>query len=254
MMELRHVSVGYDGVQVLFDISAIFPSGKVTVIAGPNGSGKSTLVKVAANILKPLSGAVFVDGEAIADMEPRKAACRTAYLPQGRDVPDLTVERMVLHGRFPHMGFPRRYNDTDRRIVQDILRETGLWEYRDRSLRTLSGGQRQKAYLAMALAQESDVILLDEPTTFLDISHQLETISMMRQLAEKGRTVVMVIHDLPAAMNSADQIIILSEGHLAAAGTAEEVFRQKVIPEVFRIRFDRTETAVGWRYYCEKQQ
>ncbi len=253
MMELKNVSAAYDGVQVLFDISAVFPSGKVTVLAGPNGSGKSTLVKTAANILRPIGGAVFADGRPIAQMAPREAAKKVAYLPQVRDVPDLTVGRMVLHGRFPHMGFPRSYTSEDREIVEDVLLETGLWEYRDRSVRSLSGGQRQKVYLAMALAQESDVILLDEPTTFLDISHQLETAALMRQLARRGRTVVMVLHDLSAAMEMADQMIILSEGHLAAAGSAEDIFRREIIPQVFQIRFERVQTGDGWRYYCEKQ-
>lgn len=253
MMEIKHISVAYGSVQVLFDVCAVFPSGKVTVIAGPNGSGKSTLLKAAANILKPLAGEVFVDGEQVSGMDLREAARRIAYLPQGRNVPDLTVERMVLHGRFPHMGFPRRYTQADREIVEEVLLETGLYEFRDRPVGTLSGGQRQKAYIAMALAQRSDVILLDEPTTFLDISHQLETVSMVRRLAEQGRTVVMVLHDLPMAMEAADQILILSDGSLAAAGTGEEVFRQGIIPDVFQIRFDRVRSGEGWRYYCEKK-
>ncbi len=252
MLELKNISVSYDDVQVLFDISAIFPSGKVTVLAGPNGSGKTTLVKTAANILKPMQGEVFADGKLIAQMSLREVAKRVAYLPQVREIPDLTVGRMVLHGRFPHMGFPRRYTHTDREIVEEILRETGLWEYRDRSVKTLSGGQRQKVYLAMALAQESEMILLDEPTTFLDISHQLETAALMRQLAERGKTVVMVLHDLSTAMETADQIIILSKGHLAAVGSTEDVFRQEVIPEVFHIRFGRVDTGAGWKYYCER--
>lgn len=253
MMILNHISAGYDGVQVLFDVCARFPAGAVTVIVGPNGSGKSTLVKTAANLLRPTGGEVLVGGERIAKMAPREAARKVAYLPQVRDVPDLTVERMVLHGRFPHMGFPRRYSGQDWVIVENVLQKTGLIEYRDRSVRTLSGGQRQKVYLAMALAQESDVILLDEPTTFLDISHQLETAAQMRKLARKGKAVVMVLHDISAAMETADQLIVLSQGRLAAAGTAEDIYRQEIIPKVFQIDFRRMDTADGWRYYCEKR-
>ncbi len=253
MLEIKDLSAKYGGTQVLFNISAAFLPGEVTVLAGPNGSGKSTLMKIAANLMRPSAGEVLLDGLPLSGMTPREAAKRVAYLPQGRDVPDLTVGRMVLHGRFPHMGFPRHYSAEDRRIVEEILRKAGLYECRDRSLRTLSGGQRQKAYLAMALAQGSKTLLLDEPTTFLDIAHQLETLAMARKLAEEGKTVVMVLHDLPMAMEAADRILLLSGGHLAAAGTPEELFRQEVIPEVFGIRFGRTAAENGWRYYCEKQ-
>ncbi len=253
MMEIKNLSAAYGSMQVLSDISAVFPSGEVTVVVGPNGSGKSTLMKIAANIMAPLSGEILADGRPLSEMSPREAARRVAYLPQVRDVPDLTVERMVLHGRFPHMGFPRRYGNEDRAIVEEVLTETGLAQLRDRPVRTLSGGQRQKAYLAMALAQGSDIVLLDEPTAFLDISHQLETVSMVRSLAKAGRTVVMVLHDLPAAMDAADRIVVLSGGYLAGSGTPEEVFCSKIIPEVFGISFERTAAENGWRYYCEKR-
>ncbi len=253
MLEMEQISAFYGTIQVLYDISLKFPSGRVTVIAGTNGSGKSTLLRIAANLMKPSSGRVLADGEDVGRMAPREAARHVAYLPQTRDVPDLTVERMVLHGRFPHMSFPRQYQAKDRRIVEEVLQKTGLSEYRLRSVKTLSGGQRQKAYLAMALAQGSDTVLLDEPTTYLDISHQLDTAAMARGLAAEGRTVVMVLHDLPMAMEAADRMAILRDGRLEATGTPEEVFRMEIIPEVFQIRFGRTDTGHGWRYYCEKR-
>lgn len=254
MLECKGISAGYGKEIVLRNVSAVCPSGKITVIIGPNGSGKSTFLRVCADLICPAAGEVYLGGRRITELSPQERAKQLAYLPQVRDVPDLTVGRLVLHGRFPHMSFPKRYSEEDWRITGEVLRETGLWELRERSLRTLSGGQRQKAYLAMALSQQSDVLLLDEPSTFLDIAHQLELLSNLRSLADSGKTVVAILHDLPAAMDTADQIILFSDGVLAAAGTPEDIFSRNVIPEVFGIRFGRVAGEQGWIYYSEKKE
>ena len=184
MLEARNLSAGYPGRAVLAGVSLAARPGRVLALLGPNGCGKSTLLRTMAGLLPPLGGEVLLDGRR--DYSPRQAAQRVAYLPQSRTAPNITVRRLVLHGRFPYLSYPRRYGREDYAAVDRALAAADALDLADRPLPELSGGQRQKAYLAMALAQETEAILMDEPTTFLDIRHQLEVLALLRQAADQG--------------------------------------------------------------------
>ena len=249
MLEARNLSAGYPGRAVLAGVSLAARPGRVLALLGPNGCGKSTLLRTMAGLLPPLGGEVLLDGRR--DYSPRQAAQRVAYLPQSRTAPNLTVRRLVLHGRFPYLSYPRRYGREDYETVDRALAAADALDLADRPLPELSGGQRQKAYLAMALAQETEAILMDEPTTFLDIRHQLEVLALVRRLAEEGRGVVLALHDLCLALTAADDVAVLGEGRLLALGGPEAVYQSKVLERVMGVRLDRSEGPGGRRYFCQ---
>lgn len=251
MLEIQNLSAGYPGKPVLRDICLTLPRGKVTVIAGPNGCGKSTLLKALAGIL-PSAGSVKLDGRELRGLPGRELAKRIAYLPQSRQVPEITAMRLVLHGRFPYLSYPRRYRKEDEAIARAAMERMGVWDLGDRDLGSLSGGQRQKVYIAMALAQDTPVVLLDEPNTFLDICHQMQMMRQAKLLAEEGKTVVLVLHDLAMALEMADQLVVLDRGQAAAQGTAEEVFACGCLGQVFGVDIRRMWTADGWKYYYHR--
>ena len=249
MLEAKNLSAGYPGRAVLAGVSLAARPGRVLALLGPNGCGKSTLLRTMAGLLPPLGGEVLLDGRR--DYSPRQAAQRVAYLPQSRTAPSITARRMVLHGRFPYLSYPRRYRREDHEAVDRALAAADALDLADRPLPELSGGQRQKAYLAMALAQETEAILMDEPTTFLDIRHQLEVLALARRLAEEGRGVVLALHDLCLALTAADDVAVLGEGRLLALGGPEGVYQSKVLERVMGVRLDRSEGPGGRRYFCQ---
>lgn len=251
MIELQHVQAGYHKRPVLRGIDLEFRPGEVLALIGPNGSGKSTLLRTALGLLPCTGGQVLYDGVPLAQLSPRQVAQQAAFLSQTRTTPNITARRMVLHGRFPHLSYPRHYRPEDKAIVRQALEEADAADLADRPMNELSGGQRQKVYLAMAIAQQTPTVLMDEPTTFLDIAHQLGVMEMARRLAQGGRAVVMVLHDLPLAMGGADRLAVLEDGLLVHSGTPEEIYTSGVLEPVFHIRQSRTRTADGWRYFCE---
>ncbi len=249
MIELRELRSGYAGREVLHGISLQFRPGEVLVIAGPNGCGKSTLLRAAAGIGEVSGGEVLIDGVSSAALSARQIAQKCAYMPQDRPAPSLSVRRMALHGRFPYLSYPRRYRAEDFAAVETALERARALDIADRAIPELSGGQRQRAYLAMALAQETETLLMDEPTAFLDISHQLSVMEMASSLARDGRAVVMVLHDLCLALRRADRLAVISGGVLLAQGTPEEIYASGVIDEAFQARLRRAETPDGPQYY-----
>ena len=251
MIELRGLCAGYPGREVLRDVTLSFPPGRVLILLGPNGCGKSTLLRTANGLLRPSGGQVLLDGVPLEQFPPRQIAQKAAYLPQSRSVPNITARRMVLHGRFPYLGYPRRYRAEDRAAAQRALEWADAADLADRLLPELSGGQRQKVYLAMALAQDTETILMDEPTTFLDVRHQLEVMALARRMAGQGRAVVMVLHDLCLAMQSADELAVLADGRLVQTGTPEEIYAGGVLQRVMGAALGRAAGRDGWRYYYE---
>jgi len=249
MIETRGLRAGYRGRDVLHDINVSFPPGCVTVLLGPNGCGKSTLLHPVLGLQPAAAGEVLVDGTPLGELSPGELARRAAYLPQSRGVPNISALRMVLHGRFPYLSYPRRYSREDRAMVSRALDWAGAAELADRPLAELSGGQRQKVYLAMALAQDTAAILMDEPTTYLDVACQLEVMALARRLAEEGRAVVMVLHDLCLALRCAHRAALVSEGRLCQVGSPEELFRGGELERVMGMALGRVETGEGWRYY-----
>ena len=235
ILEARELSLAYGRDPVVADLSVRIGEGRVTALVGPNASGKSTLLRGLARLLKPLRGAVYLDGEAIAKLPTRAVARRLAVLPQGPDLPEgITVRELVAHGRYPHGRALRRFTREDELAVERALVATSLLALAERPLDELSGGRRQSAWIAMTLAQEAAVMLLDEPTTYLDMAHQAAVLDLLRRLnREEGRTVVMVLHDLNHAARYADDILAIRGGRLVAAGPPPEVVTEETVRDVF---------------------
>ena len=251
MIELKKLCVGYSGRVVLEDVELNFRPGEVTVLLGPNGSGKTTLIRTVLGLQAKLGGTVLVDGVPSEELSLKETARKMAYLAQFRTVPNITAQRMVLHGRFPHLAYPRRYRAEDHARVWEAMEQTGVTEFADRPLNELSGGQRQRVYLAMTLAQDAPYVFFDEPTTYLDVGRQLEVMETAHFLARQGKAVVMVVHDLCLALRTAYQIVVIDGGCLRAVGTPGEVFESGILKDVFGVELRRVETAEGFRYYYE---
>jgi len=236
----EQVTVGYGGEPVIRDLTLDIPDGQVTAIVGPNGCGKSTLLRTMARLLKPSGGRVRLDGEAINAVSTREVSRRLSLLPQSPIAPDgLLVRDLVGRGRHPHQTWFRQWSSADEQVVEQALRMTDTWDLRDRALDQLSGGQRQRAWLAMTLAQDTDLVLLDEPTTFLDLAHQVEVLDLVTRLnRERGRTVAMVLHDLNLAARYSDLVVVMKSGVVVTIGTPREVFTSELLEEVFGLRAD----------------
>lgn len=249
MISIKDLYASYEGAEILHGISAEFPTGKISVLMGPNGCGKSTTLRALVRMVPETQGELSLDGQALSALSAQELARRIAYMPQSRNVPDITVERLVLHGRFPYLSYPRRYRKEDREKVAQALAWVGLSELHDRKMENLSGGQRQKAYLAMALAQDTEVILMDEPTTFLDIKNQFEMLDRARALADEGKTVVMILHDFESILHYADHVVLMAQGKLLTSGDAETVLRSEEIREAFGVRPCFYDTGDGLHCY-----
>ena len=239
-LQVESVTVGYGGTPVVLDLDLAVPDGAVTTIVGPNGCGKSTLLRTMARLLTPTAGRVLLDGEPVHAVATREVARRLALLPQGPVAPDgLLVRDLVGRGRHPHQRWFRQWSPEDERAVEAALELTDTADLRDRPLDRLSGGQRQRAWLAMTLAQDTDLLLLDEPTTYLDLAHQVEVLDLVTRLnRERGRTVVMVLHDLNLAARCSDHLVVMKDGVIAAEGGPHAVLTPDLLADAFGLDAD----------------
>lgn len=235
MIKLNNITAGYNKVEVIKSINIVFEEGSITSIAGKNGCGKTTLLKIASNLLKPFSGEITIRGKDISSIPNKELARKVSFLPQLRTVPNITVFNLVMHGRYPYLGFSRTPQKEDREIVDKAIENMRLNEYINKNIQELSGGQRQKAYIAMVLAQDTDIIFLDEPTTYLDINHQLEILEIIKKLKKMGKTIVMVLHDLSYALSYSDRICLMDNGEVAIYDTPQAVFESKEIDRIFMV-------------------
>jgi len=249
MIKCENLRAGYGKREVLKGITWQAEPGLLTVIAGPNGCGKSTLLKAFMGQVRICGGEMFLKGKPISQWNPRERARCLAYVPQSRNDVNLSVSRMVLHGRFPHIVYPRRYTAKDQEIVEWAMEKMGILALKDCLISELSGGEKQKAYLAMALAQDAEVVLLDEPTTYLDLSYQLELMELLKELALEGRTVAAVLHDLGHGLQYADQILVMEDGQAAACGTPRQVLEGGMLEKVFRLKIYSTVNGQGEKHY-----
>lgn len=239
MFELRHVSVGYEAAPVLRDISFTARDGQITTLVGTNGCGKTTLLKAIARQLPLQGGEILLQGCAIQDYSRREFARAAAFMPQVRNIPEITVRGLVSHGRFPYLGLSRQMTARDRSAVEQAMAAVGVQQWAQRDLRELSGGERQRVYLAMALAQGGDTILLDEPTTYLDVAAQFELLELLRKLAGQGKTLLLVLHDLAQALQYSDRVAVFSGGELAAFDTPAQLFETRLLDRIFGVTLCR---------------
>jgi len=238
--QTKQVFVSLSGKKILENISLVLHKGTITAIIGPNGSGKSTLLKTLAKNLLPSGGCVYFSGTDLRSLSGKELARKLAVLYQSPKAPaDITVQDLVEYGRFPHLNWWKGKTNEDRELVLWAMRQTGLSEYAARPVVTLSGGEQQRAWIAMALAQKPQTLVLDEPTAYLDIAHQLEIMELLKRLnRENGLSVVMVLHDLNHAAQYADTVVALSKGQVAAVGSPAEVITAKLLREVFEVEVD----------------
>lgn len=233
----KDLNIGYGERLIIKDLSIEIPDKKITTIIGSNGCGKSTLLKAITRIISHQSGAILLDGQEIAKENTKSLAKKMAILPQTPEsVSGLTVGELVSYGRFPYQKGFGRLTKKDYEVIDWALEMTGTTEFKYRSVDALSGGQRQRVWIAMALAQETEIIFLDEPTTYLDMAHQLEVLELLQKLnREQDRTIIMVLHDLNQAARFADYLIALKDGNIVMAGDCEEVITPEVLRTVFQI-------------------
>ncbi|WP_174727306.1 ABC transporter ATP-binding protein [Mesobacillus harenae] len=231
------LSIGYGERLIVNNLSVTIPDQKITTIIGSNGCGKSTLLKAITRIISHKSGSVLLDGKDISKENTKILAKKMAILPQSPEsAPGLTVGELVSYGRFPYQNGFGKLSKKDYEVIDWALEVTGTSDYKFRPVDALSGGQRQRVWIAMALAQETDIIFLDEPTTYLDMAHQLEVLELLQKLNyEQQRTIIMVLHDLNQAARFADYIIALKDGEMVKAGSCEEVIVPQVLRQVFQI-------------------
>lgn len=234
---VKDIVVSFEQKDVLKGITWEVPTDAITTLIGPNGCGKSTLLKCITGSVKPISGTIYINGQKASSYSPRTLAHRMAFLPQSPEVPrDMVVEELIYCGRFPHQNWWRNTAGEDRQAVESAMTVTKTTHLRNQPVSSLSGGERQRVWIAMALAQEPDILLLDEPTTYLDINHQFEVMELLRRLnREQGLTVVMVLHELNQAARYSDQVAVLHEGHLAAVGSPKEVMTAELLKTVFAV-------------------
>jgi len=239
-LSTQHLTLGYDGPPIITGLDIRIPAGQITALVGPNGCGKSTLLRGLARLLKPRGGTVYLDGTAIMRLPTKELAKQLGILPQSPTAPEgLTVRELVAQGRYPHQRWFQQWSREDEEMTARALGITNMTELADRPVDALSGGQRQRAWIAMTLAQNTDILLLDEPTTFLDMAHQIEVLHLLHQLnRDEDRTVIMVVHDLNHAARYADYIIAMANGRIAMAGAPREVVTPTMLRNVFGVEAD----------------
>lgn len=231
----RKLTLAYDGNTVIQGLDLAIPQGHITTLVGPNGCGKSTLLRGMARLLKPKGGTVYLEGDAIAHLPTKDLAKRLGILPQSPAAPEgLTVRELVAQGRYPHQNWLQQWSREDELKVESAIATTHLHEFANRPLATLSGGQRQRAWIAMALAQDTETLLLDEPTTYLDLAHQIEVLDLLYHLnRDASRTVIMVLHDLNMACRYSHHLVALRDGVVIDQGRPAEVVTETLVRQVF---------------------
>lgn len=248
----RKLTLAYDGKPIIEGLDLAIPAGKITVLVGPNGCGKSTLLKGLGRLLKPQQGIVYLDSTSIFKLPTKAVAKQLGLLPQGPTAPEgLTVRELVAQGRYPYQNWLQQWSEEDEKEVEAALTITELQEFAERPVDSLSGGQRQRAWIAMTLAQNTQILLLDEPTTFLDLAHQIEVLDLLYDLNQReGRTIVMVLHELNQACRYGDHLIAMKDGDVYAQGKPHQVMTETLVHDVFGLNCQIVEDPVAGTPLC----
>ncbi|GGN29528.1 MULTISPECIES: Fe(3+) dicitrate ABC transporter ATP-binding protein FecE [Marinomonas] len=235
-LSTHNLSVGYHDKAIVKQVNLSIPEGKIIALLGPNGCGKSTLLKAMARILSPMEGHVQWQGKNLHSIASKKLAQQLALLPQTQPIPEgIKVKDLVAYGRSPYTGFWGRLNRQDQLIIDSVMHETGITELADQLVSELSGGQRQRVWLAMTLAQDTPYLLLDEPTTYMDLSHQVELMHLLRKLNKQGKTIITVLHDINQAARYCDHLIVMKQGSIITQGSPDSVLTQTLMKDVFSL-------------------
>ncbi|MCD7835317.1 MAG: ABC transporter ATP-binding protein [Lachnospiraceae bacterium] len=250
MLDFKNVYASLGGTQILSDICLHVKRGEITTVIGPNGSGKTTLLQCLNGSTRVTSGEIFIDGRSFLSLPPKERAKMVSFLPQVRTIiPSLPTHTLVEHGRFPYLGFSRRLDNRDREIVKSAMDFSQVSEYSPQYTDTLSGGIRQRVFFSMVLAQDCSLLVLDEPTTYLDPAGQLYFLKMLDRLRTDGRTILLVLHDLNQAFRISDTLVVMSNRKIAAIGTPAECRKQHVIEDVFSVKIKKFHDEDGEYYF-----
>lgn len=251
-LQADSLSLAYEKITIVEQLALTITTGQITTLVGPNGCGKSTLLRGLARLLKPKAGQVVLNGRAISQMPTKTLAKQLGILPQSPAAPEgLTVYELVAQGRYPHQGFFQQWSNEDERIAQEALAITHMIDFANRPLDTLSGGQRQRAWIAMALAQDTPILLLDEPTTYLDIGHQIEVMELVQTLnRERRMTILLVLHDLNQAARYSDRMVVMQDGAIVADGSPQEMMTPQMLADVFQVRVTVVDDPVSSKPVC----
>lgn len=256
ILQAKDICLRYGNKEVVKDLNVTINKGEIVSIIGPNGCGKSTILKSLSRYLKPSRGKILLNGKDIQNIDTKKAAKKIAILPQVRNVPnDFSVETLVSYGRYPHLGFGNRLKKEDFEIIDWAIKKTGMDDMKTRTVGTLSGGEQQRAWIAMALAQKPEILILDEPTTFLDISYQLEILELVKELNQTlNLTIIMVLHDINQAIRYSHKIYVIKEGKVYNHGDSRSLIDRDLLRKVFRIEADALEDLTnGCPYYIPQK-
>lgn len=239
-IKVENLSISYGKKNVVKDVSFEVKDGEIVCIIGPNGSGKSTILKAISRCIKPIEGRVLLDGVDIRKISTKDTAKKIAILPQIKSAPpDIKVKELISYGRYPHIKFGKGLKNNDKEIISWAIEKIGLFDMKERAVETLSGGERQRAWIAMTLCQKPQILIMDEPTTYLDIQYQIETLELIRELNKKLKiTIIMVLHDLNQAARYADRVLVINKGRLWAFGKSKDVLDKRLFKDVFNINVD----------------
>ncbi len=240
ILQAKNLDLSYGKKIVVKDVNIEINRGEIVTIIGPNGSGKSTVIKALSRYLKPQKGQVLLENKNIFSLKTKEVAQKVAVLPQMKNVPeDFSVETLVGYGRYPHLGFRQRFSQEDYQIIKWALKKTDLLQFKERQLNNLSGGEKQRAWIAMCLAQKPEVLILDEPTTFLDISYQLELLDLIKELNESmGLTIIMVLHDINQAARYSHKLYAIKDGCVHSSGRPQDLLNEDFLKDVYKIEAD----------------